>query len=635
MRGTGAERQGREHVLLAVAFLASLAGCARSSLDQSVDADVLDRRLPTDEVCNGFDDDLDGNVDEDFRDARGRYVDASHCGACNAPCALAAPALDAFCTLIDEAPVCAASRCAEGFAPSRTGRCVPAFERLCLPCVGDEDCGDVDGARCASVGGEPRCVVGCALGCPEGFACDGTACVPEGGSCSCEPGESFDVACAGTDPEGAFCPGTARCEDGVLSECALPEESCNERDDDCDGEIDEAFRDARGAYLVDPRHCGRCGVDCSAEALPEGDLVCGGDPFAPSCVLRCPDTEDGLDPGDRVDADGDIANGCECRLSSLTDAPGPSPAEGELLDTNCDGAEGIIAESVYVATGGARGGPGSPTRPLRSIQTAIDRAAASLETANPRPDVYVAGGVYTETLTLRSGVRVHGGYRQDFRALDREGFRVEVRAPADTDAPGGAALVVEEGEGRAALVEGLVLRGRDARGPGEPAFGAVFQAPGPGLELRNVTVRSGVPGGGVSGTSGSAGAAPTTEAEAGEPPRAAMESMARLCEDGPANRAEGGVGGTNRCGGSDVGGGTGGASSCPDGGRTQPSTPGTFGSGTGGGAGGSGGEDIIGPIRFNGVSCTEPIACCGLADFSVAEPFFQAAVGERGRDGTP
>ncbi|MEO0323728.1 MAG: hypothetical protein AAF447_12280, partial [Myxococcota bacterium] len=605
-------------------------GCAKTGLDPGVDADVLDRRVPEEERCNGLDDDLDGSVDEVFRDADGRYVDPFHCGGCGLPCVANDPALAVTCALVDEAPVCVATRCAAGFALSRTGRCVPAFERHCLPCTDDASCGAGDGAPSADVGGERRCVAGCGPGCPAGYVCTGDACVPAGGSCSCEPGEAFDVACAGESPAGELCPGRARCDDGTLSACVLPEEACNGADDDCDGSVDETFRDGRGAYAVDPRHCGRCGVDCTAEALPEGDLVCGGDPFAPSCVLRCPDAEDGLDPGDRVDADGDIATGCECTLISLSDAPGPRGAEGEDLDTNCDGAEGVVVESFYVRTGGDDRGPGSPTRPLRSLQRAVDLAEASLTTDAPRPDVYVASGVYTESLRLPSGVRVHGGYRQDFRALDPEGFAVELRAPADTDAAGGAALVVAEDEGRASLLEGLSLRGRDARGPSEATFGAVLEGPAPGLTLRDVRIRAGVPGAGQSGASGDAGAGPTREATPGELPRASDENAANLCVDGPSNRAEGGAGGVNLCAGLDVSGGAGGASSCPNGGETQPTTPGSFGEGPGGG-GGSGGEDILGPIRFNGRSCTEPVACCGLADFSVSEPFFQAEPGDRGR----
>src|SRR5262249_5127165 len=151
--------------------------------------------------------------------------------------------------------------------------------------------------------------------------------------------------------------------------------------------------------------------------VPEGDLICGGDPFAPSCVLHCPDVDDGLMPGDRIDADRNIANGCECVLSSTSDAPGPVRTSGSMLDVNCDGADGIVVESIYVAPDGDDAGPGSPTRPMRTIEAALQRSAISLGTMAPRRHVFVAVGVYTESIHPLDGVLLHGGYRRDFLSL--------------------------------------------------------------------------------------------------------------------------------------------------------------------------------------------------------------------------
>jgi hypothetical protein len=51
------------------------------------------------------------------------------------------------------------------------------------------------------------------------------------------------------------------------------EELCNYADDNCDGRIDEIFRDEDGSY-VGLENCGACGVDC-AVVIPFGDeLVC-------------------------------------------------------------------------------------------------------------------------------------------------------------------------------------------------------------------------------------------------------------------------------------------------------------------------------------------------------------------------
>ncbi len=607
-----------------------VAACgARSDLARSVDADGLERPRPGEEVCSGIDEDLDGNVDEDFRDEDGRYVHPDHCGGCGMPCrASGSVTLAAECVVIDGAPVCAATRCAEGFVPSSTGRCVPVFDRLCLPCLVDSECGDHRLARCDRVAGESRCTVSCELGCPEGYACDGDRCAPVGGSCSCEPGQTFDLACALEDPEGMRCPGSARCEDGVLSECAAPVEVCNEVDDDCDGVVDEGYVDERGVYSVDLRNCGECGVDCTLSSVPGAELTCGGDPFAPSCVLRCPDADDGIMPGDRIDADRDIATGCECTVVSLSDEPGPVRTEGPALDPNCDGADGVVVQSFYVAPDGDDRNPGSPTRPLRTINEGLRRASASLDAGSARPHVFVASGSYTETLVLPDGVFVHGGYRRDFLALDPAGFRVDVRAPSDTTAPGGAALVLEPGFGpRATLVEWITLIGRDADTASSAAFGAYLDQPTRGLTIREVEIRAGLPGSGQNGRDGQVGAGPMP-AMVGGLPRVAVENASRTCQPGDVNVVRGGAGGVATCDGTNVAGGAGGSPSCPQFARQQPS--GERGRGTNPGNGGAGGQDSQGPIMGSG--CPTAV-CCGLADFSVPTEFVGPQSGENGGAG--
>ena len=645
-----------------VAGLGLLLCCAcgaRTGLHPFVDAEPQPLPMGVPEICNGLDDDLDVlqagtgpdsgaldgglpdsgspdgdiQVDEDFRDELGRYVHPEHCGGCNRPCRPdSANELATECVVIEETAVCAATECTVGFAPSRTGRCVPIFDRLCLSCTDDGECGDLEIAACDDVAGEQRCVVGCDFGCPLGFLCTAGRCIPSSGSCTCEVGDRFDFACPLLGPEGNRCPGSSLCDNGELSMCEAPPEVCDERDNDCDGEVDETFRDARGAYILDIRNCGECGVDCTLSTLPEGDLICGGDPFAPTCVLRCPDAEDGIMPGDRIDADRDVATGCECTVGSLSDVPGPVGAEGEDLDVNCDGADGIVVESYYVAPDGDDGGPGSPTRPLKTIGEGLERAAESLGSDAPRSHIFVASGSYAETLELRDGVQLHGGYRRDFLALDPTGFRVDVRAPTDTSAPGGAAAIGRDDEVvgvRDTVVEWVTLHGRDGLGPSAAAFGVYLLEPGPGLTFREMEIVSGVPGSGTNGTSGESGAAPTSAAQVGGIPREALESAAHECLAGPGNQILGGEGGINQCDGAEVHGGRGGGPSCPSFSENQPS--GQPGSGASPGQGGAGGQDSMGPIT-GGPSCLSP-PCCGLADFTVPTEFGGPQSGTRGGDG--
>jgi hypothetical protein len=611
-------------------------GCgARSEAASTVGSGPVDPNRV--ERCNGLDDDGKAGIDDPFRDAEGRYISDQHCGACNRACVPRPDSeVETHCKVIDGLARCSAEVCAPGFAPSRDGHCAPLAERLCLPCTRDEDCGSLIGASCLPIGGESRCSVPCELGCPGGYVCDMTrsACVPMGGSCSCEKGEHYDYACAPDnamrDAGAPVCVGRSRCDDGVVTRCQVAQESCDELDNDCDGRVDEGFRDSSGVYSIDPAHCGQCGASCLEDTGIDQKLVCGGDPFAPRCVLSCPDALDGIAVGDKLDGDLNIATGCECVVQKLIDLPGPVGREGQFLDENCDGADGIVRESFYVAGDGDDMGPGSPTRPLRTISAAIIRARDSLKGMSKRPHVFVASGSYTETLTLADGVQVHGGYRRDFRALDPAAYLVEVRAPRPASAPGGAALVAIDVGAQPTRIEGMTLRGLDAAGNGA-AIGAYLERPSANLVLSGLTLQAGVPSDGSNGIDGAAGDGPSAAAGTGDAPRAAREVGAEhMCMGGPANIVRGGSAGLGRCGATDVSGGVGAAAVCPASGGRQAA--GSSGSGLSPGVGGQGGQDAVGPLESS--TCPNGI-CCGLADFTVPTNFEGPRPGQNGGDGRP
>ena len=151
--------------------------------------------------------------------------------------------------------------------------------------------------------------------CPEGFVCDTGQCAPRSGWCGCdETTEGVELACLlRVEADGHACVGVSRCgADGPgACEPALAE-ACDGQDDDCDGSVDEDFRDAAGRY-VHRLHCGGCAVPC-VEPGANMQAVCEAVGAGVTCDVAC---LDGF-----VDVDGILANGCECERF---DGVGPPP----------------------------------------------------------------------------------------------------------------------------------------------------------------------------------------------------------------------------------------------------------------------------------------------------------------------
>ncbi|MDQ3034518.1 MAG: hypothetical protein M3Y87_19065 [Myxococcota bacterium] len=135
-------------------------------------------------------------------------------------------------------------------------------------------------------------------------------------------------------------------------QCFPFDERCNERDDDCDGRIDEGIDVA-----TDPTNCGACGVSCALPntmgactagactigACDEGFGDCNGMPgdgceldltasaehcgacdatcALPNAMTSCADAACALDACDAgfADCDADPTNGCETATTTLTD----------------------------------------------------------------------------------------------------------------------------------------------------------------------------------------------------------------------------------------------------------------------------------------------------------------------------
>jgi Notch 1 len=106
------------------------------------------------------------------------------------------------------------------------------------------------------------------------------------------------------------------CESTCTVNSEVPEgvDLCNQRDDDCDGVIDEGYNLGQ-----DPDHCGGCGVACYVQGVAEATCISG------RCVIS--ECEAGY-----INLDGEATNGCEY---GCTGAEAVEVCNG--TDDDCDG----------------------------------------------------------------------------------------------------------------------------------------------------------------------------------------------------------------------------------------------------------------------------------------------------------